>query len=41
MAATIPTPKMSEILTEEFMAPLHLSAYKLAQALHKNVSEES
>ncbi len=33
MAATIPTPKMSEILTEEFMAPLHLSAYKLAQAL--------
>ena len=34
MAGTIPTPKMSEILLEEFMEPLHLSAYKLAQGLH-------
>ena len=34
MAATIPTPKMGEILLEEFMEPLHLSAYKLAQELH-------
>lgn len=34
MAGTISTPKMSEILLEEFMEPLHLSAYKLAQGLH-------
>lgn len=27
----IPTPKMSEILREEFMEPLNLSEYKLAQ----------
>ena len=27
----IPTPKISEILEEEFMAPLHISAYFLAQ----------
>lgn len=29
----IPTPKMSEILREEFMEPLNLSAYKLAQKI--------
>lgn len=30
----IETPKMSEILLEEFMKPLNISAYKLAQAIH-------
>ena len=34
MSAFIPTPKMSEILWEEFMAPMNLSAYKLAQEIH-------
>ena len=34
MPNTIPTPKMSEILWEEFMEPLGVSAYKLAQAIH-------
>ncbi len=34
MPDTIPTPKMSEILWEEFMEPLGVSAYKLAQAIH-------
>ena len=34
MAKTIPTPTMGEILLEEFMEPMHLSAYKLAQELH-------
>ena len=33
----IPTPKMSEFL-EEYMTPLHLSAYKLAHAIHVPVS---
>lgn len=32
--AKIPTPKLSEILREEFMEPLGLSAYKVAQAIH-------
>ena len=34
MQNTIPTPKMSEILREEFMVPLNLSAYQLARELH-------
>lgn len=28
------TPKMSEILQEEFMEPMKISAYKLAQEIH-------
>ena len=32
--AKISTPKLSEILREEFMEPLGLSAYKVAQAIH-------
>ena len=31
-------PKMSEILREEFMEPMNLSAYKLAQEIHVPVS---
>ena len=38
MADYIPTPKMSEILWEEFMAPMHLSAYHLAHEIHVPVS---
>ena len=34
----IETPKMSEILSEEFMIPIGLSAYKLAQEIHVPVS---
>lgn len=34
MSSYIPTPKMSEILWEEFMEPMNLSAYKLAQEIH-------
>ena len=34
----IETPKMSEILSEEFMIPFGLSAYKLAQEIHVPVS---
>ncbi len=34
----IATPKMSEILREEFMEPMNLSAYKLAQEIHVPVS---
>lgn len=34
----IETPKMSEILSEEFMIPYGLSAYRLAQAIHVPVS---
>ncbi|MHA8110594.1 HigA family addiction module antitoxin [Lactobacillaceae bacterium Melli_B4] len=30
----IPTPKISEILSEEFMMPFGLSAYALAKAIH-------
>ena len=36
--AKIPTPTMGEFLLEEFMIPLHLSAYKLAHAIHVPVS---
>lgn len=38
MADMIPTPKMSEILLDEFMTPMNLSAYRLAQELHVPVS---
>lgn len=34
----IQTPKISEILLEEFMKPLHVSAYKLAHAINVPVS---
>ena len=34
----IKTPTMAEILKEEFMEPMHLSAYKLAQGIHVPVS---
>lgn len=33
-----PTPKISEILREEFMIPFNLSAYALAKAIHVPVS---
>lgn len=38
MGNCIETPKMSEILLEEFMIPFGLSAYKLAQEIHVPVS---
>ena len=38
MSAHIETPKISEILLEEFMEPLHVSAYKLANDIHVPVS---
>ena len=31
---TINTPKMGEILREEFMIPMNLSAYRLAKEIH-------
>lgn len=34
----IDTPKMSEILSEEFLEPLGISAYKLAHDIHVPVS---
>ena len=34
MSEHIPTPTMGEILLEEFMEPMQLSAYKLAQNIH-------
>ncbi|KRN10786.1 HigA family addiction module antitoxin [Liquorilactobacillus mali] len=34
----IPTPKMSEILKEEFMQPLNLTAYSLAKNINVPVS---
>ena len=34
MSNRIPTPTMGEILMEEFMKPMSLSAYKLAQIIH-------
>ena len=34
----IPTPTMGEFLLEEFIIPLHISAYKLAHAIHVPVS---
>ncbi len=38
MTDYIPTPKISEILEEEFMAPMGLSAYHLAREIHVPVS---
>lgn len=38
MEKYIETPKMSEILSEEFMMPLGVSAYRLAQEIHVPVS---
>ncbi len=38
MENCIETPRMSEILSEEFMLPYGLSAYGLAQAIHVPVS---
>ena len=38
MDVYIQTPKMSEILLEEFMKPNGISAYKLAQKIHVPVS---
>ena len=34
MSSRIPTPTMGEILMEEFMGPMNLSAYKLAHSIH-------
>ncbi|QYH51423.1 HigA family addiction module antitoxin [Liquorilactobacillus hordei] len=34
----IPTPKMSEILKEEFMQPLNLTAYSLAKNINVPIS---
>ena len=34
MTDHIMTPTMGEILSEEFMIPMNLSAYKLAQGIH-------
>lgn len=38
MADYITTPKMSEILREEFMDPMNLTAYSLAKEIHVPVS---
>ena len=38
MEKYIETPKISEILREEFMEPMGISAYKLAQEIHVPVS---
>jgi len=38
MSDYIPTPTMGEILREEFMEPMNLSAYRLAQEIHVPVS---
>ena len=38
MNDNIAVPKISEILSEEFMLPFGLSAYKLAQEIHVPVS---
>lgn len=38
MSEMIPTPTVSEILREEFMEPLGISAYYLAKAIHVPVS---
>lgn len=38
MEHTIPTPTIGEILKEEFMEPLGLSAYRLAMDIHVPVS---
>ncbi len=38
MAEYIKAPTMGEILKEEFMEPMNISAYKLAQSIHVPVS---
>ncbi len=38
MNRRIETPKISEILWDEFMEPMHISAYKLAKEIHVPVS---
>lgn len=38
MSDFIETPKLSEILWEEFMEPMHISAYKLAKEIGVPVS---
>ena len=38
MTDYIPTPAIGEILKEEFMEPMNLSAYRLAKELHVPVS---
>ena len=38
MTSLIEIPKISEILSEEFMEPMGISAYKLAQEIHVPVS---
>ena len=38
MADYIITPTIGEILREEFMEPMNISAYKLAQEIHVPVS---
>ena len=38
MDTHIETPKISEILSEEFLEPMHISAYKLANDIHVPVS---
>ena len=38
MGTYIETPKISEILWEEFMRPMNISAYKLANDIHVPVS---
>lgn len=38
MGNCIETPTVSEILNEEFMVPLNISAYRLAQEIHVPVS---
>ncbi|MBQ8982827.1 MAG: HigA family addiction module antidote protein [Lachnospiraceae bacterium] len=38
MVEYIDTPKISEILMDEFMEPMGISAYKLAQEIHVPVS---
>ena len=38
MKNMIPTPTMSEILWEEFMEPMGISAYRLAKDIHVPVS---
>lgn len=38
MADFIPAPTIGEILQEEFLEPMNLSAYKLAQEIHVPVS---
>lgn len=38
MSDFIPTPSMGEILMQEFMEPMNLSAYRLAHEIHVPVS---